>query len=136
MPSGRVQVKPDCEGCNKRQISETQHSEKRENNSEVLSCELSQGQDPRRSAKRSKTVLKSPHKSVGTEGSTKSAHSIKKSSPVRVSIRGVQRTNTEDKIRTLKFSHKGTTRSTRPGLNEGEARTKEHDHTTRFVCPM
>ena len=40
MPSGRVQVKPDCEGCTKRQISETQHSENREDTAEVLSFPL------------------------------------------------------------------------------------------------
>lgn len=69
VPSHLVQVKPKVEGWRYLHTSMTQHASKGHRREEELSREESAGSEPKRSIAWSKTMLKSPAKMVGTEGS-------------------------------------------------------------------
>ena len=53
-------------------MSVTQHESKRRVKARVLSLDVSSAEEPKRSRARSRTVLKSPHKTAGIERSTAS----------------------------------------------------------------
>ena len=72
-PSGLVQEKPAEVGWIYLQASMQQQDSKRVASVAELSLQVSEDSEPEQSRLRSKTVLKSPQRSVGMEGSTSSA---------------------------------------------------------------
>ena len=72
-PSGLVQEKPAEVGWIYLQASMQQQDSKRVASVAELSLQVSEESEPEQSRLRSKTVLKSPQRSVGMEGSTSSA---------------------------------------------------------------
>ena len=71
-PSHQFQVKLVEVGRRYLQMSVTQHESKRRVKARVLSLDVSSAEEPKRLRARSKTVLKSQHKTVGMAGSTAS----------------------------------------------------------------
>lgn len=103
-------------------MSTTQHESKRRVKAGVLSLEVSPAQEPKRSRVRSKTVLKSPHKTVGIEGSTASAMPLKKRSRAGLRL-GAYKQSTRNETSYKENSHN----KERPGTSHQELTSRRTD---------
>ena len=132
-PSGLVQEKPAEVGWIYLQASMQQQDSKRVASVAELSLQVSEESEPEQSRLRSKTVLKSPQRSVGMEGSTSSASCSR-----NWFLPGL-RLGAYNEITQMDWSQKENSHCNKtpflicPRLDQRQSGTKEDNTTTRFL---